>query len=168
MSVSFGKLLQRIGSFAFSQTGLTSVTLPNEINEVGDFAFSECTNLMSVTGLTADSLGQFVFKDCSNLTSVTIGSTHNSNIRPNIFEGTSSKLRCDKLCGGGSISCNPTCGVEGCSLTAMQELTCPGSGDCQECPKRAGSSDAEAATSSASGLFPWSSAFTMLAVVLFF
>ena len=64
-----------IGSEAFRDcTGLTSVTIGNDVTEIGTSAFRDCTGLTSVTiGNGVTEIGTSAFRDCTGLTSVTIG-----------------------------------------------------------------------------------------------
>ena len=64
-----------IGENAFwSDSGLTSVTIPASVTSVGDSAFAYCTGLTSVTiPNSVTSIGDGVFYSCGSLTSVTIG-----------------------------------------------------------------------------------------------
>ena len=65
-----------IGGYAFSSTGLTSITIPNSVISIGAFAFAECSSLTSVTipnSVTSIGTGAFIL--CWGLTSVTIGNS---------------------------------------------------------------------------------------------
>jgi len=60
------------GAFS-SNTGLTSVTIPNSVTSIGYSAFWRCTGLTSVTiGNSVKSIGERAFEDCTGLTSITI------------------------------------------------------------------------------------------------
>ena len=64
--------VQRIGSSAFSKTGIKELTLPEGV-DIEDSAFNECTSLTSVTiPDSVTSIGDYAFKYCTGLTSITI------------------------------------------------------------------------------------------------
>lgn len=63
----------KIGSYAFQNSVMMSVSMPECITSIGQFAFSWCQNLESVTlpeSLTT--LGSYAFYGCQNLESVTL------------------------------------------------------------------------------------------------
>ena len=68
--------LTEIGRGAFSGcSGLTSISIPEDVKSIGDVAFSGCSGLTSIdlskaTGLTT--IGREVFRGCSGLTSINI------------------------------------------------------------------------------------------------
>ena len=85
--------LLQIGNYAFSNTGLTSVTIPKSVTNlsvvstgwdkfnrtaIGEFAFAYCASLAEVKfevgGTTDLSLGRGAFQDCTALTSITLPS----------------------------------------------------------------------------------------------
>ena len=62
-----------ISNYAFSQTGVTSVSLPEKLTTIGAGVFEDCVELVDVT--ISDSLlsiGMYAFVACENLESVTI------------------------------------------------------------------------------------------------
>ncbi len=62
-----------IGSYAFTASGLASVTIPTSVTNIEDHAFYACnslTNLALPTGLTG--IGDHAFAGCNKLTSLTI------------------------------------------------------------------------------------------------
>ena len=68
-----------LGNYAFHNTGLTSITIPNSVTTIGNYAFGSCTALTSVTigsGLTT--LGNYAFKECNALASITIDQNNNT------------------------------------------------------------------------------------------
>jgi hypothetical protein len=70
-AVTFNDGLDGIGSSAFSDSGLTTVTLPNSLTYLGDYAFSSCKDLASIsigTGITE--IPYNCFSGCNALTSV--------------------------------------------------------------------------------------------------
>jgi len=66
-----------LGNYCFyGCTGLTSITIPDNVISLGDYCFSRCTNLTSVeipNGITG--LGYYCFYGCTGLTSITIPSS---------------------------------------------------------------------------------------------
>lgn len=70
-TVEFNDGILGIGSSAFSNSGLTTVTLPNSLTYLGDYAFSDCKDLSSIsigTGITE--IPYNCFSGCNALTSV--------------------------------------------------------------------------------------------------
>lgn len=62
-----------IGEDAFSNSSLTSITIPNSVISIGKWAFSGCSTLPSVTiPNSVTSIGGFAFSGCKALPSVTI------------------------------------------------------------------------------------------------
>ncbi|MBR4845666.1 MAG: leucine-rich repeat domain-containing protein, partial [Bacteroidaceae bacterium] len=62
-----------IGGYAFAETDLWSISLPNGLKKIGEGAFEGCRNLTSITipeGVT--SIGDWAFSHCSSLTAITI------------------------------------------------------------------------------------------------
>lgn len=69
------KPVTHIGSNAFQQTGVHSVSLPPSIVSIGDAAFFGCENLASITiPDSVTEIGYQAFWNCGNLQSATIGS----------------------------------------------------------------------------------------------
>ena len=63
-----GSYVKRIGTGAFSETGITSMTLPESVTEIGAQAFRRCSSLASVTiPGSVTSMGNNVFTDCNNI-----------------------------------------------------------------------------------------------------
>lgn len=57
-------------------TNLTSVNIPNSVNDIGDEAFAICTSLKSINiPNSVTTIGENAFRECSSLTSVTIPSS---------------------------------------------------------------------------------------------
>lgn len=72
-SITLTDRITIIGDSAFSHSGLTSLTIPNNVASIGKYAFRLCGGLASVIiseGTT--SIGEKVFYDCSELTNITI------------------------------------------------------------------------------------------------
>ena len=72
-TVTIPSSMTSIGISAFRESGITSMTIPDNVKSIGNYAFSGCSGLMSVTiptGMT--SIGDYAFSSCSGLTSVTV------------------------------------------------------------------------------------------------
>lgn len=100
--------LEKIGQFAFNLCSkLTSIEIPNSVNEIGNGAFKDCSALTSVTLPTSlTTIKVNVFNGCSSLTTISIPARV-TYIRDNAFLG------CTGLT---SITCKattpPTCGTD--------------------------------------------------------
>ena len=106
----------RIETSAFGASGLTSVSIPDSVEYIGTYAFWNSKSLDSVTvGNDVPKMGESAFGT----------------------EPPNEKRRCHKRCSPGPNACHKTCGEgNGCNAQAFKELSCPGSGDCQECPTK--------------------------------
>ena len=72
-SITFPETLENIGNYAFYRcSGLTSISLPSSLKAIGSYAFQNCSgltgelNLGECTSLT--SIGRYAFRYCSGLT----------------------------------------------------------------------------------------------------
>ena len=60
-----------IGAYAFSQSGVLGVEIPNTITSIGDKAFYQCTYLTSIEiPNSISAIGENVFEKCTSLTSI--------------------------------------------------------------------------------------------------
>lgn len=73
-SVSFGASVKNIGAHAFSGcTGLTDLSIPNQVKIIESRAFNNCTNLQRVKiGKNVTHIGYGAFAGCSNLKDIFI------------------------------------------------------------------------------------------------
>ena len=79
----------REGSWVNENKTLTSVSIPNTIEEIGESAFEGCTALSTLrfaAGSSLKTIGEYAFRDCSNITSLTIPDGV-KNIGDNAFYG---------------------------------------------------------------------------------
>ncbi len=68
--------LTKVGEYAFANTGLTEIVVPDFVTSIGNRAFYDCSSLVTATlgkGITA--IPSYCFRDDSALTTVTIPST---------------------------------------------------------------------------------------------
>ena len=73
-NVSLPASLRTIGAFAFTETPLDSVIIPDQVTIIGRYAFHKCNQLRKVqfsTNLTRISAA--AFEDCSNLKAIDLG-----------------------------------------------------------------------------------------------
>ncbi len=69
---SFGEAqITSIPAYAFTQTKISSVVIPQSVKEICDYAFSRST-LSSFSGFVGETLGNGVFEGCNNLQSITL------------------------------------------------------------------------------------------------
>lgn len=82
-----GFSITTIGSFAFQNTNITSITLPEGITTIESYAFNDASMLQSITlPSTLVSIGSGAFQNCTNLQSISIPGSVNK-IESNTFEG---------------------------------------------------------------------------------
>lgn len=90
-STAFPSGLTHLDNYCFSNTGLTSITIPKGVSQQGYGIFQSCNNLASAVleeGLT--SIGSNIFSSCGNFASVTLPSTL-TTLQNNAFWGTNLK-----------------------------------------------------------------------------
>ena len=67
--------LKTIGDYAFAETAVKSVVLPDGVSTLGNYAFNKCASLATVSlGNSLTAIGEYAFSDCEKLESVTFGS----------------------------------------------------------------------------------------------
>jgi len=73
-----GYAVKKVGNgsapiFGWSNTSVTSITIPSSVTSIGDYAFNGCTSLTSFTiPYSVTSIGDYAFNGCTSLTSITI------------------------------------------------------------------------------------------------
>lgn len=66
-------VVDEIGSSAFYESGITSISIPNSVTTINPWAFAECNMLNKVTlSENLTSLSDWIFFGCSNLVSISI------------------------------------------------------------------------------------------------
>ena len=115
--------VKEIGESAFSYcSGLTSVTIPNNVTSIGKYAFYDCNRLPSITiPNSVTSIGESAFYFCSSLTSVIIPNSV-TKIGSNAF------YKCSSLTS--VIIPNSVTSIEGgvfASCTKLTSVTIPNS-----------------------------------------
>ncbi len=74
-TVTFGEKVASIGEFAFKNTGITTLTMPNTVTSLGKGAFANCASLTTVTfGTGLSTIPEQAFSGCIALSSVTFDS----------------------------------------------------------------------------------------------
>ena len=88
-SVTIGSGVTSIESFAFQETGLTSIVIPDSVTSIGIGAFWSSSSLESVTiGSGVENIGNWAFQNCTILTSVTFLGTPPTTFATDAFGGT--------------------------------------------------------------------------------
>ena len=81
---TIGSGVTSIGEYAFYDSGIKNITIPNRVESIGKDAFKYCRSLESIDiPNSVTSIGEDAFRECIGITSVTIGSG-----LTNIYEGT--------------------------------------------------------------------------------
>lgn len=74
-SVSFNSRnkTSSIGAYAFAESGITEITLPETVEAINDYTFSRCSALTSVDiPSSVTSIGEYAFEYCANLSKITL------------------------------------------------------------------------------------------------
>ena len=65
-----------IGAYAFQDTNIVSITLPNTLKKIGNNAFENCTSLKNIIiPNSVTEIGDWAFKGCASLSDITIPSS---------------------------------------------------------------------------------------------
>ena len=109
-AVTLPNTLTYIGNYAFANSELTSIVIPNSVNIIGNNAFQYCASLSSVTipnsvstigvatfgnsGITTvyipssiNTILDFAFENCTNLNTINIDVVNPVTINENVFNG---------------------------------------------------------------------------------
>ena len=83
-----------VANYAFENSTITEVVIPDSVTSIGAYVFSGCSSLVSVTfgeNSQLTSIGAYVFYGCSSLASVTFGENSQlTSIGAYVFYGCSS------------------------------------------------------------------------------
>ena len=113
------KPVTSIGYKAFSDTGLTSVTIPDSVTSIGERAFSYCDSLTSVTiGDSVTSIGNDAFGGCSEITSI----SGSSDVISEVAKQASPKSFVGNITSGTSVMVGAFSG-----MTRLKGVMIPGS-----------------------------------------
>lgn len=86
-SIVNGYPVTSIGDYVFTDSPITSVTIPNSVTSIGERPFGGCTALVSVSmSNSVTSIGNFAFDGCTALTSIALPNSVKSLGR-NVFMG---------------------------------------------------------------------------------
>jgi len=97
---------------AFSNTAITSVTIPSSITSIGSNAFYNCASLTSVTFSSTSAVTNiraYAFSKCTSLTSITIPASV-TTISDAVFAGSTS-LKITVAAGNNNFSSDDTAGI---------------------------------------------------------
>lgn len=69
--------MSSVPQYAFYNTGITNLVLPNNITYVGTNSFANCTSLQKITFTSDVALETYVFKNCTNLAEIVLPDSSN-------------------------------------------------------------------------------------------
>ena len=101
-----GITVKTIGAYAFADSNVTEVILPNSVSKIDNYAFNNCINLKTIYGKNVTSVGDYSFYNCewlknvfllSDLTSIGKYSFNGAGKKQNLFTGATFTLKLTKL-----------------------------------------------------------------------
>lgn len=94
-NVTIGTSVTEIGIYAFYESGIKSIVIPDSVKSIGEQAFYQCKSLGTATiGNGVTTIGKSAFYNCTNMTGITIG-TSVAQIDSAAFAGCSALNRVD-------------------------------------------------------------------------
>ncbi|HEX4121006.1 MAG TPA: leucine-rich repeat domain-containing protein [Verrucomicrobiae bacterium] len=116
-----GLTVTSIGEYAFQDTSLINVTIPNSVTNIGEGAFGFCTSLANSTiPSSVTTIGDEAFYDCTSLMSIIIPNNVTS-IGEEAFDGCTGLTN---VMIGNSVT---SIGENAFGLTSLTSVTIPGS-----------------------------------------
>lgn len=102
VAVTLPQGMERVGQYAFNESGISSITFSDTVSSVGILAFGDCHNLREIHWPNRPddaplSLGMMAFTDCENLTEVTLPRLLYLPITEQDFGGDNVFYDCDNL-----------------------------------------------------------------------
>ena len=143
-SVTFNSFVRDIGRAAFSNTGVTYISIPETVEEVGEFMFNGCASLTTAV-IECRTISTSMFSGCPLLANVTIGANV-GEIGKNAFasSGPPSNVSYDSynrewVLNGGmvvSFAPNSTCtNIDDCAFKRSGVVSAGDNGTSQSRPK---------------------------------
>lgn len=112
--------LKTIGDYAFAETAVKSVVLPDGVSTLGNYAFNKCASLATVSlGNSLTAIGNYAFKSCTKLTSVAIPDRV-TKLGTYVFQSCTG-LESAKI--GGGVTSVPNYMFHGCTNLVNVELS---------------------------------------------
>lgn len=132
-SIIIPESVERIGTYAFLNSSITSVTLGENIREIGDSAFDGCLNLEEIRfNDRIETIGDFAFTGCQAIKKITLPKSVKE-------VGDSTFARCDGLTELTFTSAKTKIGKDICeSCSSLKKIACPKRSDVVEYAKESG------------------------------